>query len=127
MVFEATKSDIREHINTVEEVRERIVEMYERGIRPVVTIKPKWARALQKGLVRHASWIPGFNEIVGTMGIEPYIPSGEDRLVVQVNVPSPQQIRPRLTGPDKSFHGVIVLVGPISPQNIRVLKESEKN
>lgn len=112
-----------ERLDTIEKAQENIADMYKRGIRPVVTVKPKWVDTLKQGLPKHASWIPGFNEVVGTMGIKPYAMTNEKRFIVEVNVPSPQQIRPRLTGPDKSFHGVVVLAGPILPENIRILEE----
>ena len=107
-------------IADIDEAREYVEDLLEQGIKPIVTVKKKWLDALSNGLEKHTSWIPGFDEVVGTLGIDPYIPNGEDRVFVEVDIDSSDQIQPRFTGPDSSFHGVVVLSGPIPPERIRV-------
>jgi len=121
MGFESASFNKKEQIEKIADAEEQIGEMFEKGIRPVVTVKATRIEQLKNGLPKHASWIPGFDEIVGTMGIEPYVPEGDERVVVQINIDSPDQIRPRYTGPDHGFHGVVVLNGPIPPENIEII------
>jgi len=123
MGFETFKFNQGEQFEKIADAEEQIAEMLENGILPVVTVKQKWIETLKKGLEKHSSWIPGFDEIVGTIGIDPYIPEGEERVVVRVNVDSPERVHPRYTGPDKSFHGVVVLDGPIPPENIEIIDQ----
>lgn len=121
MGFEAPQFNKKEEAEMIADAEEEIQEMFRNGERPVVTVETEWVDALKNGLKEHASWIPGFDKIVGTMGTDPYIPKGQERVVVRVNVDSVDQIHPRYTGPDKAFHGVVVLDGPIPPENIEVI------
>jgi hypothetical protein len=121
MGLESPQFNKKDEMEIIADAEEEIAEMFGKGIRPVVTVKMKRIEQLKKGLPKHSSWIPGFDEVVGTMGIEPYVPGGDERVVVQVNVDSPNQIRPRYTGPDRAFHGVVVLNGPIPPEKIEII------
>ena len=56
--------------------------------------------------------------IAGTFGREPYVNTDDDRVVVNVENISLEQIKPRFTGPNNSFSGVVVLDGPIPPDAI---------
>lgn len=110
------------NISDPEEARDFVFAMIERGEVPCVSVPEEYLSALQKGLVAHASWIPGMNAIVGTLGRKPYMPNKENerRVVVRIKKINPQNIQPRFTGPDKAFHGVVVIDGPIPPENIEV-------
>jgi len=111
-------------IQDPEEAREFIYKMFEKGERPCVSVKEKRLDELSKGLPPHSSWIPGFEAVVGTFGVEPYLPSiefGDKRKVVRVNGIDPKNVQPRFTGQDKAFHGIVVLNGPIGPNSIEVL------
>jgi len=101
-----------------EEAREIITELLEKGFRPVVTVPKKYADSLQHGLSAHATWIPNFNVIAGTLGREAY--QAEGRIVVEINQIAHTAIHPRFTGPNKTFQGVVIIDGPISPEQITV-------
>lgn len=104
----------------IEGARGRIHELCEKGERPVVSVPEQYADALSRGLTAHATWIPDFEAIAGTLGREPYLPRNEKRVLVEVDVPE-AQIVPRFTGPKKSFEGVVVLRGPIPPDHLKRL------
>lgn len=123
--FEFNKNKQERRISTIEiedidEAREFIEELFEKGERPIVTVKEKWVDLLRAGLRPHSSWIDGFDEVVGTYGRDPYLPEGEKRVRVRVNGIDIKQIEPRFTGKDKKFHGVVILKGPIQPEHIEV-------
>ena len=110
-----------ENRNAVHEARALIEKMFEKGIRPIVTVPKEHEQAIRAGLHEHTSWIPGLHIIAGTMGIEPYFPANEERVIVRVKPKSVENIHPRLTGPDRAFHGVVTLTGPISPDEIDII------
>ena len=109
-----------ENRNAVHEAQRLLEEMFERGVRPIVTVPFEYEDNLRKGLRAHSTWIPGLDVIAGMMGKEPYLPAKENRIVVKVNAPI-ESIHPRLTGPDRSFNGVVTITGPISPDNIEII------
>ncbi|MDQ3245013.1 MAG: hypothetical protein M3P22_01535 [bacterium] len=100
------------------EALEYIKNLYEKGIRPIVTVPRQYAEYLRQGLKPHATWI-GIPLIAATFGREPFIPRNEDRIIVEIRGISINQIRPRFTGPNNSFSGVVVLEPPIPPENIK--------
>lgn len=102
-----------DHIIEPADARIVIHELFEYGERPVVSVLEQYADAAERGLTPHTTWIPGFSAIVGTFGREPYVPSGERRVLFRVNIESEDQIEPRFTGPSKEYQGVVVLKGPI--------------
>ncbi|HUO50343.1 MAG TPA: hypothetical protein VMU25_02140 [Candidatus Paceibacterota bacterium] len=107
----------REPIHEPDEAREHIHELFAQGERPVVSVPEEYAGALSHGLVARATWIPGFEAIVGTFAREPYLPSNEKRVLVKVELDE-NQIEPRFTGPQKIFEGIVVLRGPIPPEQL---------
>ena len=94
-----------------------IHDLFEQGERPVISIPEQYADAIQHGLVAHSTWIPGFSAIVGTFGREPYVPAGEKRVLVRVNLDE-DQIEPRFTGPSHAYQGIVVLKGQIPPEKL---------
>lgn len=104
--------------NDPEEAREIILEMLEKGYKPVVTVPKEYADSLQHGLKAHATWIPNFNVIAGTLGRDAY--QAEDRIVVQIDQIPHTAVHPRFTGPNKTFQGVVIIDGPISPEQISI-------
>lgn len=98
-------------------------EEFEKGVRPVVSIPMQYVDSvLTQGLKAHTTWIPDLKIIAGTFGREPY--KGNDRVVLQLNNISRKQFKPRMTGPGKAFQGVVVLEGPILPDQFGVLGTS---
>ncbi len=115
MKFEQMPAE--ELVTDPETARELIHALYKKGERPVVSVPKQYAGALAKGLQAHASWIPGFEAIVGTFGEKPYVPGSEERVLVKVDIPE-EQIEPRFTGPERAYHGIVVLKGPIPAEHI---------
>ncbi len=107
-------------IEDISEAEKFIREAFEKGERPVVTVPREYADALANGLRPHATWIPWFQMIVGTLGRTPYHLEG--RIVVRITNISTDRIRPRFTGPDKKFHGVVAIDGPIAPDAIEIYR-----
>ncbi len=101
-----------------DEARDIIAEMLEKGFKPIVTIPKEYADSLRHGLKAHTTWIPNFNVIAGTLGREPY--QAQDRIVVQIDQIPHTSVHPRFTGPDKTFQGVVIIDGPISPEQITI-------
>lgn len=108
-------------IDDPEEAQEYILNLFEQGERPIVSIPKEYAHYLQEGLAEQASWIPELKIITGTFGRDPYNPDAEERLFARVSNITPEQIHPRFTGPDTKFHGVVIINGPIPPDAIEVL------
>lgn len=101
------------------EVADRyIAKKYQEGIRPVVTVPKKYAEHLKKGLHAHATWI-GLPLIAATFDREPYTSPDEERIIVNVQGIEQEKIRPRFTGPNKAFSGVVVLEPPIPPSALQ--------
>jgi len=114
-----SRQEVVPNIIDLDEASEFITDLWERGERPTVSVPKQYAECLKEGLKPHSTWIPGAEVIAATFGRSPYLPNDEERIIVNVNIP-PNRIKPRLTGPDKSFHGVVILEGPISPEEITI-------
>ena len=108
-------------IESPEEAREYIDTLYEQGERPIVTVPVVYRDALAKGLHPHSNWLPGTELLVGTFARNPYLPTGEERVQVRVRNIDKHHIEPRFTGPDRMFHGVVVLSGPIYPEDLEII------
>tara|TARA_Y100000310_G_scaffold345189_1_gene462502 strand:+ start:2721 stop:3104 length:384 start_codon:yes stop_codon:yes gene_type:complete len=107
-------------IESVDEAEEFIANRLESGDMPVVTVPKEYADALENGLDAHTTWIPDLKIISATLGRDPYLPD-EDRVVVRIKDINVEHVHPRFTGPDKHFHGVVTLEGPISPEAIEII------
>lgn len=108
---------LRDHY---EEAEEALRNLLERGIMPIVTVPKKYLEALKSGLKKSSSWI-GENIIAGTIDRGPYLPPDEERVMVKVKISSPAQLKPRLTGSDRAFHGVVVFHGPVEPEQLEII------
>lgn len=107
------------NIADIEEAKEFIAEQWEKGVRPQVSVPVQYEEMLKSGLKPHSTWIPGLEVIAATFGRDPYMPSEEKRIILDIDIP-PTQIKPRLTGPDKAFHGVVIIEGPIPPERMTI-------
>lgn len=94
-----------------------IDDLYEKGIRPIVTVPKKYLIYLKEGLRPYTTWI-GIPLIAATFGREPYTTISEERVEVLVHGIKREQIKPRFTGPNNAFSGVVVLDPPIPPESI---------
>ncbi len=97
-----------------------IKEQLEKGVKPVVTVPVKYKNALKEGLKPRTTWI-GSKLIAGTFGRPPYLPESEKRVVCVIKNIDASQIKPRATGPQRKFQGVVILSGPIPPENIEII------
>ncbi len=109
-----------EKASNIDDAKQIVHELCERGERPVVSVPIEYENAIAKGLSPKSTWIPGFDAIVGTLGRDPYLPGNQKRVLVEIDIDE-ANIIPRFTGPGKSFDGVVVLRGPIPPEKIRKL------
>lgn len=100
--------EIKEHKDALEFIKNK----YETGERPIVTVPRQYVEFLKQGLKPYTTWV-GIPLIAATFGTGPYIPKGEDRVVVKVEQIPIERIKPRYTGPNKAFSGVVVLEPPI--------------
>ena len=100
-------------------------EHFEHGERPVVTLPKEYLETAQKGLREHTTWDPDVQCIAGTFGTEPYCPSNEERMAIILRNVRLSQIHPRATGPDKKFHGIVTIDGPIMPDAFEILPLEE--
>ena len=116
----------------VEEARERIQELVESGAYPHVTVlREHLTDILTHGLrPRGSAYQKGVHALIGTLGITPFLPKDEDRVILELAIDDPKKISPRLTGPDRSFNGVVEIRSDcVLPEYIRVidpLQEEEK-
>ena len=108
-------------IEDISEAEEFIEQLFEKGDRPIVTVPTQYAEAIKEGLQARTSWIPDLKVIAATFGRDPFLPEDEERVTVRVNINNHEYIKPRFTGPDKKFHGVVTIEGPIPSENIEVL------
>ncbi len=101
----------REGITDVLDAREHVEELIATGVRPVITIPKEFAEdVIEYGItsVPKHDLRTGkkFSFVAGVIGIDPYLPESEERLVFEID-PSQVRIEPRLTGSDTAFHGVV--------------------
>jgi len=115
--IEAFKEVLRNGIEDFEEAVELIKDAINSGCAPVISVPFRYVEAAKKGIQKNSTWI-GEKIIAGTIVRDPYLPMGEKRKILKVEV-GPDYIEPRFTGPDKKFHGVVVFSGPISPETIK--------
>jgi len=105
-------SEISDHydLNEKADVDELIDQMYAKGCRPIVSVDKSKAESIQKdGLKPNVSWVKEMGKIiVGTFGIKPYHPEGQERAYFLLNVPQ-EKISARYTGRNSSFNGVVYL------------------
>lgn len=107
----------------IAEVKEAVAELLSLGIYPKVTVdRAHLNEILQEGLrERETSYQKGVNLIVGTLGTEPFLPEGQDRVVLELHV-DPKKVTPRFTGPSKRFDGVVAIdMRSVPPEMIEVI------
>lgn len=112
------KAALQDHY---EEAKEELRNLLEKGILPIVTVPRQYLDSLKQGLKKSSCWL-GENILAGTIGREPYFPKGESRIAARINISSADQVEPRLTGPDRAFHGVVVFRGPIGSEQIEIIR-----
>lgn len=59
-----------------------------------------------------------------TLGRDPFLPEGEDRVLLEVQVKS-NEAQPRFTGKENIFQGIVGITKYIPPERIRVVSEQE--
>lgn len=107
------------NIKDPEDAREFILHLLEEGERPCVTVPEQYLPYLKEGLKPHSTWILGFDAVVGTLGREPYLPDKNRKIVYIKNIDI-KRVEPRFTGPDNSFHGVVIIRGPVEPEQLDI-------
>lgn len=103
---------------------ERLIsEMLQKGERPIVTFPRDLLPAVREhGLQPRKSWVPGFDNVVGTLGIPPYRDNPE-RVTVRIKVDTAHLIQPRMTGNPPAFHGIVVFKSPVPVAQLEFIGE----
>ena len=98
---------------------------FEQGERPVVTLPKEHVEAVKTGLRERATWDPDVQCIAGTFGTEPFFPPDEERVVLVLKNIRLSQVHPRATGPDRKFHGIVMIDGPVMPEAFEIKSADE--
>jgi hypothetical protein len=106
-----------------EEAEEWIEKLVSSGILPILSLpKEHWQGVQQQGLKAKATWIPELKVLAATLGVLPYKASEEDRVFLRIEA-KPQDLQPRITGQDRTFHGVVGFNSDyIPPDKIQQIK-----
>ncbi len=100
-------------------------DLYEEGFLPVITFAKKYLpEKLKNGFNAHFSeYIPTLKCTAGTIGVKYFIPESEHRCIAILRNPQKTQynIQPRLTGPEKSFQGVITTSSHIDLEDFIII------
>lgn len=121
-----TSADEAEIDIPIRSARIFIEEKFVSGERPVITINSRDIEEVKHGLFPRTTWDPDDGSmLVGTFATRPYQPEGEDRISLRLSGVSSRQISPRATGPDRHFHGVVMINGPVYPNQFEILSGSQ--
>ena len=118
---------LNEQIETEEKgatTREILKEIVNQGSKPVFSIPREYLKG-STTITPHKTWVQA-NIIAGTIGIPPYNLSGDRILCVYEGDINDIYLQPRLTGPDKLFHGIVATLQPI-PLSKCILIDTKKN
>jgi hypothetical protein len=121
---------LKEGLEDRDDAREFIDECIKNDIKPIVTIPVEFADDVLKYGVH---FVPKqdvktgkkFSFIAGTIGIDPYLPEEQERLVLEIDEKA-VSIEPRITGKEKRFYGVVGFVGGIPANSFKVLGKFSK-
>jgi len=122
--FEKEEVEPLPSIEDPEEAQDFIERRFEEGERPFVSVPNEYIESLTAGLSPHTSWIPELSLIAATFDRKPYLPEDESRILVRIVGIDKEQIHPRFTGPDKKFHGVVTIDGPIPPEMLEIVAQN---
>lgn len=103
-----------------EDAQEFIKNAIEKGYFPIISVPEQYANAAKNGIKPHATWI-GEEIVAGTIMRSPYLPQKEKRRLFKIKT-NPEQIKPRFTGDNKHFHGVVIFDGPITTDMIEEIQ-----
>lgn len=109
-----------------EEAYEIIEVFMQNGIFPSVTVPEEHLSAILKDGLREraTSYQPQVSAIVGTLGIQPFLPEKKKRAVLELRVPV-EKVQPRFTGSERIFQGVVhINMRHVSPEQIRVVSQA---
>lgn len=104
-----------------DEALEFIKKYYMLGKRPMVTVPTEFIGESESGMVARPGWDPEESVIAGTFGIEAY--NSEDRSTFRIGV-GLDRVRPRMTGSDNRFHGVVTIDGPVLQSEMEIINEN---
>lgn len=112
----------------IKEVKEAVADLIKLGVYPKVTVDRDHLEAILKdGLrERETAYQKGVKLIVGTLGTEPFLPEGQDRVILELHV-SPDDVTPRFTGPANRFDGIVAIGKEVvPPDQITVIEEKNE-
>lgn len=93
----------------IEEAQQEIIGLVEEGYMPVITIPAEYQEEVEKnGLTPRKTYIKESKNITGTIGIPPYKLKGRLLAIIKNKETAKKlHFRPRFTGKDYTFQGVI--------------------
>lgn len=119
----ATRNKITDSVKVDKEEAEEWIEiLLNHGIQPILTCPREYWEEIKKGpgISAKESWIPGFKNIAGTLGIQPYHQE-KDRITLKIKA-RPDELEPRITGKKPTFYGIVGFKkGFIPLENIEVI------
>ncbi len=107
----------------IAEAKDILAELIEAAQPPQVTVERKHLESILKnGLeARETEYQKGVKLIVGTIGREPLLPEGQDRVILRLELGA-DEIEPRFTGENKLFEGVFAVKGGrVPPEKIKII------
>ncbi len=114
-------------LNDLDEAETYIEELIDNQIYPIVSVPKEYLPVIEKnsGISAHETDIKGVSLIAGVIGDLPYKYEDSNRIFFQIKC-SAQELKPRLTGRDDYFGGVVVWQrNHISKNNMKEIKKSD--
>lgn len=107
--------------------KETLEELLSNNFPIVFSVPAQYSSKIkEKGLTLHETDIPGFKALAGTIGIPPYTPDEEPRLlaILKPEFAKKYKIQPRFTGKETIFQGVIITLNSIDPSDLEFIESS---
>ena len=110
-----------------ENADDKFHELIDEGYMPVITIPSEFLETIEKnGIHPRETYIPGLRNISGTIGVAPYETKGRLLAIVKnKDIAERLHFRPRFTGKDKKFQGVISTLRGIPPEDFILITPEE--
>jgi hypothetical protein len=114
--------------DTLDYGKETLDRLLEEGYPIVFSVPYQFKNKVKNnGLTLHETDIPGFKALAGTIGIPPYTPEDEPRLlaILRPGLAKKYKIQPRFTGKDTIFQGVIITLNSIPASDLEFIDSAE--
>lgn len=102
-------------IEDMDEAMRFMTEHIAGGNFPIISVPVEYAEHALKGLEPQTSFVEQAR-IRAKIG-EPFLPEGQVRRCFRIKK-NPPTFRPERTGPDRHFHGVVTVIGPVRGEEL---------